>query len=105
MLMTRSHHKGRGVYPAYAEPSPRSSLGTQKTYFTATLLDEPCSLCGQIMRHHEKCRACRALVGNGHAELRTYDGVCESCISRQRDVNRRGAAEVAAAIGRNSGWE
>jgi len=78
--------------------------GRQKEYFAGVGSNDPCPTCGVIMRKHEKCRACRALVGNGHAELRTYDGVCESCISRQRDVNRRGSLEVAAAIRRNAGW-
>jgi len=66
---------------------------------------EKCLVCGVIIRKHEKCDSCRCLIGRDHSELRTYDGLCESCITRQRKVSRRGRLEVAAAIQRNSGWE
>ena len=94
----------KGVYPAYADYT-RSPPGTRKEKYTSRGKNEPCPVCGVIIRKHEKCQACRALIGREHSELRTYDGLCESCISRQRDLSKQGALQVAAAIQRNSGWE
>lgn len=75
----------------------------------------PCPACGQIMSKHERCAACRALAGYRHNIDRLYEGrwcgprsapakICVSCIA-MRDRTSEGAAQVAAAIGRNSWWE
>jgi hypothetical protein len=93
----------KGYYPAYAEPS-RPVKGVHKTYYTAMPKNQPCPICGQTMRDHEKCRACRALAGPEHSIERLYDGLCEGCIG-QRYRNPGGAAQVRAAIARNVGWE
>ena len=92
----------KGYYPAYAEPSHPVKGG--KEGYTSRTPSEPCPVCGVIIRKHEKCDSCRCLIGRDHSGLRTYDGLCESCITRQRKVSRRGRLEVAAAIQRNSGW-
>ena len=54
-------------------------------------------------RSQHRCLACRALIGPGHASDRSYEGLCEGCVT-QRDSGPIGAALVAGAIEENKQW-
>ena len=36
--------------------------------------------CGKRLRGHVKCTRCGVLAGQGHDQLRLYNGLCGSCL-------------------------
>jgi hypothetical protein len=64
-----------------AHDSGRGSAAMSKEGYTSRQPDEPCPICGVVIRGHPRCLACRILIGPGHYERTTWDCLCTRCLS------------------------